>query len=342
MIVDPLILSVVVIGIALAFDFTNGFHDAANSIATVVATGVLKPRLAVALAAFFNFSAAVVMGVAVANTISKIVNLKLIDANIIPVLVLAGLIGAISWNVITWYFGLPSSSSHALMGGLGGAGIAVAGLAAINVTTAITIVEYMILSPLIGLAIGFVFMAVILNLTQNIENHKGDSVFKKLQLLSSSAFSFAHGSNDAQKTMGVIVPILFSMGYFGASADPAHLPVPLWVILAAHSAIAIGTLCGGWRIIHTLGYKLTHLKPMHGFAAETAGTSTIIAASFAGIPVSTTHVIASSILGVGATAGIKTVKWKVVNQMLVAWILTLPISAAVGFAAFELLKPLLI
>jgi inorganic phosphate transporter, PiT family len=331
-------LIVVIIGIALVFDFTNGFHDSANSISTVVSTKVLSPRSAVAFAAFFNFIAAFAFGVAVASTISKIIQLEIVETAIIPFIILAALIGAIAWNLITWYFGLPTSSSHALIGGMTGAGLAAAGLAAIKWSTVGQVTLFMIISPMIGLACGFLFMAAIWNLTKNVSKTSADYGFKRLQLFSAAAYSFSHGTNDAQKTMGIIVPLLFSIGYFGASVDPSNLPVPLWVILAAHAAIALGTLCGGWRIVKTMGYKITRLRPVHGFAAETAGASTIIGASMLGIPVSTTHIICTSIMGVGTTMGASTVKWGVARRILWAWILTIPVSAGIAFAAFTVIR----
>jgi inorganic phosphate transporter, PiT family len=331
-------LIVFIIGIALVFDFTNGFHDSANSISTVVSTKVLSPRSAVVFAAFFNFIAAFAFGVAVASTISKIIQLEIVETAIIPFIILAALTGAISWNLITWYFGLPTSSSHALIGGMSGAGIAAAGIVAIKWSTVGQVALFMILSPMIGLACGFLFMAAILNLTKNADKETAESRFKHLQLFSAAAYSFSHGTNDAQKTMGIIIPLLFSIGYFGTSVDPNHLPVPLWVILAAHAAIALGTLSGGWRIVKTMGYKITRLRPVHGFAAETAGASTIIGASLLGIPVSTTHIICTSIMGVGTTMGISTVKWGVARRILWAWILTIPVSAGIGFAAFTVIR----
>ncbi|MDD1693831.1 MAG: inorganic phosphate transporter [Methanoregula sp.] len=331
-------LIVIIIGIALIFDFTNGFHDSANSISTVVSTKVLSPRSAVAFAAFFNFIAAFAFGVAVASTISKIIQLEIVQTAIIPFIILSALIGAISWNLMTWFFGLPTSSSHALIGGMTGAGLAAAGIAAIKWSTVGQVALFMILSPVIGLVCGFLFMAVILNLTKNVAKQPAESGFKRLQLFSAAAYSFSHGTNDAQKTMGIIVPLLFSIGYFGTAVDPNNLPVPLWVILAAHTAIALGTLSGGWRIVKTMGYKITKLRPVHGFAAESAGASTIIGASLLGIPVSTTHIICTSIMGVGTTMGISTVKWGVARTIMWAWILTIPVSAGIGFAAFTVIR----
>ncbi len=331
-------LIIFIIGVALVFDFTNGFHDSANSISTVVSTKVLTPRNAVLFAAFFNFVAAFGFGVAVASTISKIVELGYVPVEVIPYIELCALIGAISWNLITWFFGLPTSSSHALIGGLTGAGISAAGLAAIKWSTVGQVALFMVLSPVIGLVCGFLFMVVILNITKKANKQSAEVYFRRLQLLSAASYSFSHGTNDAQKTMGIIVPLLFSIGYFGTSVDPNHLPVPIWVILIAHTAIALGTLSGGWRIVKTMGYKITRLRPVHGFAAETAGATTIIGASVAGIPVSTTHIICTSIMGVGTTMGASTVKWGVARTIMWAWILTIPISACIGFAAFAVIR----
>jgi PiT family inorganic phosphate transporter len=327
-----------IIGIALVFDFTNGFHDSANSISTVVSTKVLSPRNAVMFAAFFNFIAAFAFGVAVASTISKIIQLNYVPTEVIPYIILSALIGAITWNLITWFFGLPTSSSHALIGGLTGAGISAAGLAAIKWSTVEVVAIFMVISPMIGLICGFLFMALVLNLTKKANKQTAEHYFKRLQLFSAASLSFSHGTNDAQKTMGIIVPLLYSIGYYGVSADPNNLPVPFWVILAAHTAIALGTLSGGWRIVKTMGYKITKLRPVHGFAAETAGAVTIIGASVAGIPVSTTHIICTSIMGVGTTSGASTVKWGVARSIMIAWILTIPISALIGFVAFAVIR----
>ncbi len=335
MLPPDVILVIFVIGVALVFDFTNGFHDSANSISTVVSTKVLSPGKAVAFAAFFNFVAAFAFGVAVASTISKIINLDAVDENLIPFIVLAALIGAISWNIITWLSGLPTSSSHALIGGLVGAGLAAAGIAAVKFSTVGVIAAFMIISPIIGLAAGFLFMTIVLWVTRDAHRTTAESYFRRLQLFSAAAYSYSHGTNDAQKTMGIIIPLLFSIGYFGANADPNNLPVPIWVILIAHAAIALGTLTGGWRIVRTMGYRITNLRPVHGFSAETAGAGTILGASLIGIPVSTTHIICSSIMGVGTTMGFSTVKWGVARRIMWAWILTIPISAAISFASFS-------
>jgi len=264
MLLASLTLIIVIIIIALIFDFTNGFHDSANAISTVVSTKVLSPRRAVAFAAFFNFAAAFTFGVAVASTISQIIKLDFVATEIVPMIVMAALVGAISWNIMTWLLGLPTSSSHALIGGLMGAGIAAAGFAAVRWDTIGTVALFMVLSPIIGLCCGFLFMTAVIRLTRNANKTSAENYFKRLQLCSAAAFSFSHGTNDAQKTMGIIVPLLFSIGYFGATADPNHLPVPIWVILMAHAAIALGTLSGGWRIVKTMGYKITKLRPVHG------------------------------------------------------------------------------
>ncbi|MGA2917716.1 anion permease [Methanoregula sp.] len=327
-----------IIGIALVFDFTNGFHDSANSISTVVSTKVLSPRNAVVFAAFFNFVAAFGFGVAVANTISTIVELNVVSLAVVPYIVLGALIGAIAWNIITWFFGLPTSSSHALIGGLVGAGISAAGLAAIRWNTVGTVALFMVLSPIIGLICGFLFMAAILWLTRKANKQSAESHFKRLQLCSAAAYSFSHGTNDAQKTIGIILPLLFVVGYAGVGTNPNHLLVPAWVIIASYTTIAFGTLAGGWRIVRTMGYKITKLRPVQGFAAETAGAVTILGASVAGIPVSTTHVICSSIMGVGTTMGTSTVKWGVARSIVIAWVLTIPISAIIGFAAFAVIR----
>jgi PiT family inorganic phosphate transporter len=338
MIEAPFILIIAIIVIALIFDFTNGFHDSANSISTVVSTKVLSPRNAVIFAAFFNFVAAFGFGVAVASTISKIIQLEIVDTTMVPYIILAALTGAIVWNLITWLFGLPTSSSHALIGGIAGAGISAAGLAAIKWSTVELVATFMILSPLIGLICGFLFMALVLNVSKNAHKMRAETYFKRLQLCSAAAYSFSHGTNDAQKTMGIILPLLFSIGYYGASVDPNHLPVPLWVILISYGTIALGTLSGGWRIVKTMGYKITKLRPVHGFAAETAGAATILGASVMGIPVSTTHVICSSIMGVGTTMGTSTVKWGVARSIMIAWVLTIPISALIGFISFMVIR----
>ena len=245
MLPPTVLLVIITIIIALVFDFTNGFHDSANSISTVVSTKVLSPRNAVAFAAFFNFIAAFGFGVAVADTISNIIDKTTVSPDIIPVIVLAALAGAIAWNITTWIFGLPTSSSHALIGGLVGAGISAAGIAIIHWSTVETVVLFMVLSPLIGLVIGFFFMTAVLWITRKSQKHTAEGYFKRLQLCSAAAYSFSHGTNDAQKTIGIIIPLLFSIGYYGANVDPNHLPVPFWVIIVSYTVIALGTLSGG-------------------------------------------------------------------------------------------------
>jgi inorganic phosphate transporter, PiT family len=326
---------VFIIFIALVFDFTNGFHDSANSISTVVSTKVLSPQKAVAFAAFFNFFSAFAFGVAVASTISKIIQLEVVPATIVPFIMLGALIGAIGWNLITWWFGLPTSSSQALIGGLTGAGISAAGVAAIKVSTLTSVILFLIISPLIGFTLGFLFMAGVMWVTRGFAKNTAEKGFRKLQLFSAAAYSFSHGTNDAQKTMGIITPLLFSIGYFGTAVDPNNLPVPFWVILLCHAAIALGTLSGGWRIVKTMGYRITRLRPVDGFSAETAGAATIIGASAFGIPVSTTQIICTSIMGVGTTGGAGQVRWGIARSIGWAWILTIPISAFIGFASFS-------
>ncbi len=334
MLISSVELVVMIIGVALVFDFTNGFHDSANAISTVVSTRVLSPRNAVVFAAFFNFIAAFGFGVLVASTVSKIINLNVVPAEIVPFIMLAALIGAIGWNLITWYAGLPTSSSHALIGGLTGAGISAAGVAAVKLSTVAVVAEFMVISPIIGLILGFAFMVVVLRVSRNLHREQADHHFRRLQLLSAAAYSFSHGTNDAQKTMGIITPLLFSIGYYGAEVDPSNLPVPIWVILAAHAAIALGTVAGGWRIVKTMGYKITRLRPVHGFAAETVSAGTILGMSAIGIPVSTTHIISSAIMGVGTTKGPGAVRWGIARNIVGAWFLTIPASAAIAFAAF--------
>jgi inorganic phosphate transporter, PiT family len=332
-----LILVIIIIFLALIFDFTNGFHDSANAIATVVSTKVLTPRQAVGFAALFNFIAAFTFGTAVAGTMSKIVKIETIPADIIPFIILAGLVGAISWNIITWFLGLPTSSSHALIGGIVGSGIAAAGIASIQLSTVELAVAFMVISPLIGLLAGFLFMVAVLWICRKTSKEKVDHHFKRLQIVSAGVYSFSHGTNDAQKTMGIITPLLFSIGYLSVNAN-GTLPVPFWVVLSAHAAIALGTLAGGWRIVKTMGHRITKLRPVNGFAAETAGAATIIGASLAGIPVSTTHVICSSIMGVGATKRLSAVRWGIARNIVWVWILTIPISAIIGYTTFTLIN----
>ena len=319
-------LVALLIAVALAFDFLNGFHDAANSIATVVSTRVLSPGKAVVWAAFFNFVAAFGFGTAVANTIGK----GMIDVKVVTfAVVLAGLTGAIVWDLITWYFGLPTSSSHALMGGYAGAAVARAGWGVIIASGWTKTIIFLVLSPLIGMAAGLTLMTAIFWLCRHTPPGKVDSWFRRLQLVSAGAFSLSHGTNDAQKTMGIVAGLLLAAGYIKT------FYIPVWVILAAHAAIALGTLFGGWRIIHTMGSKITKLQPVGGFAAETGAAIAVFTATYLGVGVSTTHAITGSIVGVGATRRWSAVRWGVAGQIMWAWILTIP--AAFGISALTYL-----
>jgi PiT family inorganic phosphate transporter len=322
----PLLLVVFIILVALAFDYINGFHDAANSIATVVSTRVLTPLQAVAWAAFFNFVAAFGFGVQVARTVGKgVVEAAVVDQWVI----LAGLIGAIGWNLITWYFGIPSSSSHALIGGYAGAAVAKAGFAALLLPGLVKIVVFIVLAPVLGFALGWVLMIATLWVFHRFRPSRVDSLFRRLQLVSAASYSLGHGTNDAQKTMGIIAILLFSGGYLGP-----EFYVPIWVILAAHAAIALGTFAGGWRIVKTMGMRLTKLRPVGGFCAETAGAVMLLGTAMGGIPVSTTHTITGSIVGVGATQRLSAVRWGVAGRIVWAWILTIPLSAIIAALAW--------
>ena len=309
------------IAVALAFDYINGFHDAANSIATVVSTRVLSPAHAVVWAAFFNFVAAFTFGTAVAKTIGK----GMIDISAVTFAVIfAGLIGAIVWDLITWYFGLPTSSSHALIGGYAGAAVAKAGFGVIIPSGWTKTLIYIVLAPLMGLVLGLIIAVATFWLFQRWTPFRVDKLFRRLQLLSAAAYSLGHGTNDAQKTMGIIAGVLVTGGYLKTFS------IPLWVILAAHSAIGLGTLSGGWRIIHTMGSKITRLQPVGGFAAETAGAITLFIASSLGVPVSTTHTITGAIVGVGATRRLSAVRWGIAGKIVWAWVLTIPMAALFG------------
>src|SRR3954451_3920831 len=331
------VLVVFIILVALAFDFLNGFHDAANSIATVVSTRVLSPNKAVAWAAFFNFVAAFVLGTHVAKTIgSGMIDLEAVTRNVVAAqkvtvaqeVILAGLIGAILWNLITWYYGLPVSSSHALIGGYAGAAIMKAGTFGVIIPSGWTkTLLFIVLAPLIGLILGFFLMVAVTWIVRRWRPSRVDRQFRKLQLLSAAAYSLGHGGNDAQKTMGIITGLLIASGFLASSE------VPLWVILLSHAAIALGTLFCGWRIVKTMGTKITKLQPVGGFCAETAGAVTLVGATLAGIPVSTTHTITGAIVGVGSTRRLSAVKWGVAGRIVWAWVLTIPIAAAVSAAA---------
>src|SRR5437867_3603994 len=315
--------------VALCFDYINGFHDAANSIATVVSTRVLSPGKAVIWAAFFNFVAAFAFGTAVARTVGT----GMIDINVVTFSVIfGGLAGAIIWDLITWYYGLPTSSSHALVGGYAGAAVAKAGFAAIVAGGWTKTIIFIFLSPLIGLTAGLLLMVSIHWIFRWTPPSRVDRRFRRLQLLSAAFFSLNHGANDAQKTMGVIAGVLFAAGYIQT------FDIPFWVIIAAHTAIGLGTLAGGWRIIHTMGSKITKLQPVGGFAAETGAAISLLIATQTGVPVSTTHAITGSIVGVGATRRLSAVRWGVAGQIVWAWILTIPAAFTIAAAAYTLLR----
>jgi PiT family inorganic phosphate transporter len=314
-----LLIVAFIIIVALVFDYINGFHDAANSIATVVSTRVLSPMQAVAWAAFFNFVAAFGFGVNVAKTVGKgVVESGVVDQWVI----LAGLTGAIVWDLITWYYGIPTSSSHALIGGFVGAAVAKAGFGSLIPSGLAKITAFMILAPLLGLALGFALMVSVYWIFRRARPSRVDGLFRRLQLFSAAAYSFGHGTNDAQKTMGIIAILLFSSGYLGP-----EFYVPVWVILSAHAAIALGTLAGGWRIVRTMGMRLTKLRPVSGFCAEGGAALTLFGTAVAGIPVSTTHTITGSIVGIGATQRLSAVRWGVAGRIVWAWVLTIPLSA---------------
>jgi PiT family inorganic phosphate transporter len=307
-----------IIGIALVFDFTNGMHDAANSVATIVSTRVLSPKQAVIWAAFFNFVAFVIFGTAVAATIGKgLIDIAVVD----PLVIFGGLIGAIAWNVLTWYLGLPSSSSHSLMGGYLGAAVSKAGFHVVIVSGWIKIAVFIVLAPMLGLGFGFVLKI----LTTWLVYKKPLSVInlwsKRMQFVSAALYSLGHGGNDAQKTMGIIASLLYSSGHM------REFHIPLWIVLSAHTAIALGTLSGGWRVVKTMGQKIVKLRPIDGFCAETASAISIFTATHLGVPVSTTHVITGAVTGVGAVKNAAAVKWQVTIKIVWAWILTVPMSA---------------
>jgi PiT family inorganic phosphate transporter len=329
---------ILIILVALVFDYVNGWHDAANSIATVVSTRVLSPGLAVIWAAFFNFVAFAIFGTRVAKTIgADLVEIKLIDEKWQLWVLLCALLGAIIWDVITWYYGLPSSSSHALVGGLAGAAIAAhRGLEGGLLKSGgwIKTGAFIIVSPLVGFLLGFIFMAAILWIFRRHSPDRVDKTFRKGQLVSAALYSLGHGGNDAQKTMGIIAGVLVA-----SNVNPtATSEIPLWVVLTCHAAIALGTLSGGWRIVHTMGSRITKLKPVGGFAAETAGAAAIYMATFGGIPVSTTHTITGSIVGVGATRRLSAVRWGVAGRVVWAWVLTIPMAALIAALSFLIVQ----
>jgi PiT family inorganic phosphate transporter len=323
---------VFLIFVALVFDYINGFHDAANSIATVVSTRVLSPGKAVIWAAVFNFIAAFGFGTAVAKTVGS----GMIDVHAVTYLVIfSGLFGAIVWDLITWYVGLPTSSSHALIGGYAGGAVAHAGLGVIIPSGWTKTLIFIVLSPTVGLVLGFVFMTAIYWIFRRSAPSRVNRLFKRLQLVSAALYSLGHGANDAQKTMGIIAGVLFAAGYI-----PTFY-IPFWVVLAAHASIALGTLSGGWRIIHTMGSKITRLQPVGGFAAETAGAVSLFTATALGVPVSTTHTITGAIVGVGSTRRLSAVRWGIAGRIVWAWILTIPASAVISSATYWILSRLL-
>jgi PiT family inorganic phosphate transporter len=328
---EHLTISIYVLGmlvlLALVFDFMNGFHDSANAIATVVSTGVLKPQSAVAMAAFFNFIAIFVVSMKVAQTIGK----GTIDPSVVDHYVIFGaLVGAIVWNIITWYYGIPSSSSHALIGGLVGAAVAKSGTGALIAGGLIKTVVFIVVAPLLGFVLGSVIMLLVSWIFVKSTPRKVDVWFRRLQLVSAAGYSLGHGGNDAQKTMGIIWMLLIAAGY----TNPADAHPPGWVIISCYAAIAFGTLFGGWRIVKTMGQKITKLKPVGGFCAETGGAFTLLLASFFGIPVSTTHTITGAIVGVGASQKASAVRWGVAGSIVWAWVFTIPASAFMAAVAW--------
>lgn len=328
---------IVVVAIALIFDFVNGFHDAANSIATIVATRVLKPWQAVIWAAFFNFISFLVLPLAVANTIAKIV-----DSDVVSIgLVFAGLVGAIFWNVLTAWLGLPSSSSHALIGGMVGAGVAKAGWDVVNVESLRKTAAFIVYSPLIGLVLAFSLIVVVSWIVHRIRNrNRVNSTFRGLQLVSAAAFSIGHGANDAQKTMGIIVALLIGANKLDPGVLDTSDGIPLWIVLSCHAAIALGTMTGGWKIVKTMGSKLTRLEPMGGVCAESAAAATLFFASYNGIPVSTTHTITGAIVGTGSANRLSAVRWNVARRVVWAWVLTIPGSALVAVLTYWIVQVL--
>ncbi len=337
---SALLLVSFIVLVALVFDFINGFHDAANSVATIVATRVLSPFQAVLWAAFWNFIAAIPLLFFHEAGVAKTVGAGMVDIKLVTeMVVLAGLIGAILWNLFTWYYGLPSSSSHALIGGYAGATMAKVGLTRgwLSVFDAIvpagwlSTILFIFLAPLIGLSIGYILMVLVFWLFRHSSPRRMDVWFRRLQLLSSGLFSYSHGANDAQKTMGIITSVLLAAGYLQT------FDVQWWVVLSAHAAIALGTMSGGWRIVHTMGARLTRLKPRGGFCAETAGAIAILFPTYLKVPVSTTHVITGAIAGVGSIQRLKAVRWGLATNILWAWILTIPMSALVGAFSFLLI-----
>jgi PiT family inorganic phosphate transporter len=332
--------TLVLVALALLFDYINGFHDAANSIATVVSTRVLSPGMAVIWAAFFNFVAFAVYGTGVAKAIGDGVNMKLISEDMRLYVLLAALLGAIIWNLITWWLGLPTSSSHALLGGYAGAGVAayggVSGLLKTDVW--MRTLTFIVLSPLVGMVLGLALMVAVHWIFRRWSPQRVDRFFRRGQLLSAAAFSLGHGGNDAQKTMGIITAVLAAGGMLSYKADGTLPGIPLWVVLAAHAAIGLGTLSGGWRIVRTMGTRITKLKPVGGFCAESSAAITLAYVTLSGVPVSTTHTITGAIVGVGATKRLSAVKWGVAGRIVWAWFLTIPAAATIAALSFYIVS----
>lgn len=323
----------IVIGLVLIFDFINGFHDSANSIATIVSTKVLSPIAAVSMAAFFNFIAFVIFPLKVATTIGKgVINPDIVSLTLIA----SALIAAIAWNLFTWWYGLPSSSSHTLVGGLVGAAVASSGWGSVVMAGVIKIVLFIVIAPLLGMVMSFIISAIVIYIARNHSPMGVDKYFRRFQLISAAAFSLGHGGNDAQKSMGIIWVALIAAGL-----TTKEDPIAFWIVISCQAAIALGTLTGGWRIVKTMGQKITKLKPFEGFCAETAGAITLFGATHFGIPVSTTHTITGAIIGVGARKGASAVKWGVTKNIFWAWILTIPVSAVAGALIFYLMNRIL-
>jgi PiT family inorganic phosphate transporter len=323
----------ILIGLVLIFDFINGFHDSANSIATIVSTKVLSPLAAVVMAAFFNFVAFLIFPLKVATTIGKgVINPDVINLTVIA----AAIFAAITWNLLTWWYGLPSSSSHTLVGGLIGAAVASTGWSSVLMAGVVKILIFIVIAPVLGMVMSFFISAIVIFMAKNHTPSGVDKHFRRLQLLSAAAFSLGHGGNDAQKSMGIIWVALIVSG-LATKSDP----IALWIVLSCHAAIALGTLLGGWRIVKTMGQKITKLKPFEGFCAESAGALTLFGATHFGIPVSTTHVITGAIIGAGARKGASAVKWGVTTKIFWAWLLTIPVSAVISFSVYHLLNLIL-
>lgn len=320
---------VIVVVLALLFDIVNGFHDAANSIATIVSTKVLPPNMAVIWAAFFNFIAYLVFGLHVANTVGKgIIHPEVVT---LPVLI-ATLIGAIIWNLVTWWQGIPSSSSHTLLGGFVGAAIAHAGFQAVFYAEVLKIIAFIVLAPVIGMLFSIIISLIVLNICKRMSNERVDKSFRRLQLVSAAAYSLGHGANDAQKVMGIIYVSLIAAGQL-----TSHDKIPFWIVISCQCAMALGTLMGGWKIVKTMGTRITHLRPFEGFSAETAGAITLFSTSALGIPVSTTHTITGAIIGAGATRRLSAVRWGVTSNIILAWIITIPITSILSALIYYIL-----